>query len=390
MPANLTAEAKAKWKEAQLAKAPEDKIRALQEFLSLMPKHKGTENLRNQTKRKIAALKLEITAKKQKHAGVGSSLLSVERAGHGQIAVVGPPNSGKSSLLSLITNAKPLVAPYPFATQTLEPGMVLFEDFQLQLVEIPSLVEQAGQLSVRPLYVDFLRGVDAIVILVESSPEGPKDLRKVLAALQDLRITFARPESSVQIVKGVKGGSNQILVSGELTNCTAQDVLRLLDSYRQKNVLVRVFGRVGLDDIEEAVLENVAVYKRALIAVNKFDLYRGPAILQAAREVAPVGVEVVGISCLTGIGIRELPQKLFGLLDIIRVYTREPNDPAPSPDPFVVRRGTTTGELAKVIHSQLYEGYRFARVWGSSSKFPGERVGPSHVLEDKDVVEIHA
>jgi ribosome-interacting GTPase 1 len=163
-----------------------------------------------------------------------------------------------------------------------------------------------------------------------------------------------------------------------------------LDSYRQKNVLVRVFGRVALDDIEEAVLENVAVYKPALVAVNKFDQFGDPEILKTVREVAPVGVEVVGMSCLTGIGVRELPQKLFALLDIIRVYTREPNDPAPSPEPFVVRRGTTTGELAKVIHSQLYEGYRFARVWGSSSKFPGERVGPSHILEDKDVVEIHA
>ncbi len=389
MPANLTAEAKAKWKEAQAAKAPADKIRALQEFLSLTPKHKGTENLRNQTKRKIAALKLEIAAKKQKRQGIRSSLLTVEKTGHAQIALIGPANGGRSSLLASVTNASPLIAPYRFTTQQLEPGMLLFEDLQLQLVEVPALLDEEQSLAVRPTFADFVRGVDAIVAVLDLSTNPVWDFQRVVRGLDDLRIIFTRPESSVQVVTSVKGGSNQIFVSGELVDCTAEDVLQLLNGYRLKNVLVRTFGRVKLDDIEEAVLENAAIYKPLLVVANKIDLPNAQETAHALTRHIPARVEMITTSCLTGKGLTEFPALLFKSLDIIRVYTREPNESKPSPEPFVVKSGTTTGELAKLIHSQLYEAFRFARIWGSS-KFPGERVGASHILHDKDVVEIHA
>ena len=107
MPANLPAEAKQKYREASLARNPEEKIKKLQEFMSLFPKHKGTENLRAQVKRKISLLKQEIEDKKQKRTGVSSGPRDfVEKEGDAQIVLLGPTNVGRSSLLSTLTNSK--------------------------------------------------------------------------------------------------------------------------------------------------------------------------------------------------------------------------------------------------------------------------------------------
>jgi ribosome-interacting GTPase 1 len=81
--------------------------------------------------------------------------------------------------------------------------------------------------------------------------------------------------------------------------------------------------------------------------------------------------------------------QLFSVLGLVRVYTKEPNEQRPSPHPFVVRSGTTVRELARSIHSDLADKYRYSRLWGPTSKFAGERVGPDHVLGDRDIVEIH-
>ncbi|HUK49656.1 MAG TPA: TGS domain-containing protein, partial [Terriglobales bacterium] len=98
---------------------------------------------------------------------------------------------------------------------------------------------------------------------------------------------------------------------------------------------------------------------------------------------------VLYTSCLTGQGLSEIGHTLFRTLEIVRVYTKEPNEVKPSEHPFVVKAGTTVRDLARLIHTDLAERYRYSRIWGSTSKFPGERVGPDHVLGDQDIVEIH-
>lgn len=135
MPTNLPSEARHKWKEVSLARRPEEKIEKLREFLSLVPRHKGTENLRAQVKRRIATLRREIAEKKRKRAGAGRSKFFVEKEGDAQIVILGLTNVGRSSLLSLLTNAKVEISSYRYTTKEPRPGMFQYQDLQFQLVE---------------------------------------------------------------------------------------------------------------------------------------------------------------------------------------------------------------------------------------------------------------
>jgi ribosome-interacting GTPase 1 len=187
-------------------------------------------------------------------------------------------------------------------------------------------------------------------------------------------------------------GSGEIRVTSSATQ-TSVDVSKikeLLHSYGIKNALVRIYGDATLDDIEDAILENVTLYKPTLLIGNKLDLL--PTMNTNGEIENRIGGQLPTLltSCLTGQGLAQIGEATFRSLGMIRVYTKEPNQSKPSEHPFVVRSGTTVRELARSIHTDLAEKYRYSRVWGSTCKFGGERVGPEHVLGDRDIVEIHS
>ena len=165
-----------------------------------------------------------------------------------------------------------------------------------------------------------------------------------------------------------------------------EQVRGLLHSYGIKNALVRVFGNATIDDIEDAIFENVTLYKPTVVAANKFDVGREAS---SSFLLNVTGLPTIIVSCLTGYGLDMIGGQLFNSLGIARIYTKEPNA-KPSEHPFVVPVGTTVRELARSIHTDLAAKYRYSRIWGPTSKFAGERVGPDHVLGDRDIVEIHA
>jgi len=143
-----------------------------------------------------------------------------------------------------------------------------------------------------------------------------------------------------------------------------------------------------MDDVEDAILENVTLYKPTIVIANKLDLDVGGRLASKFRSET-TGFLVVVASSLTRQGLENVGRELFAKLGLVRVYTKDPNEPRPSTHPFVVREGTTVRELARSIHSDLAERYRYSRLWGPTSKFAGERVGPDHILGDRDIVEIH-
>jgi ribosome-interacting GTPase 1 len=389
LPANLTAEAKAKWNKAQQARTTKEKIPALQEFLSAIPKHKGNERLRAQTKRKIAVLKAEMQAK-QKRAGGRVAERILQKAGAAQIAVLGLTKVGRSSLLTAVTAAKPVVAEYPYATKESVPGMLQFEDVQLQLVELPALVPGSeGRFTFQEGSADLIRTCDGLIIMVDLSADALEQLGMILGELGRSQVSTQKSESNVTILKTRSEGI-QLFAAGRLMGCTRDEVSSLLKSYGVSNAIVRTTGDVTLDDIEDVILETNLIYKPTIVLANKSDLRdataRAPRLLDSIGSELPVLV----VSCLTRSGLSELGKRLFEALDIARVYTKEPNATHPSPDPFIIKKGTTVGELSRQIHSVLFRQFKYARVWGKSASYDGERVGIGHVLSDGDIVQIHA
>ena len=390
MPTNLSPEAKAKWNEALAEKNLRKKLRAFQEFLPMIPKHKGNERLRTQINTSIATLKEEIAAQSGRRSG-GRSSWSIEHEGAVQVMIFGPTNAGRSSLLRALTNAQPTIGDYEFATQRPIPGMLLFEDIQIQLVELPApQLGQDGDYVIQPEAVDLIRTSDGLLLVMDLTSDPIKQYHAIIHALGQIRISIQKPSSRVDIVREKGSGEIRIAASGTQISAQPDDIKELLHSYGIKNALVRVYGDVTLEDVEDAILENVTLYKPSVVIGNKFDLLTAKNMGAEFENEISKQLPVILTSCLTGQGLTRIGEETFRCLGMIRVYTKEPNQSKPSEHPFVIRAGTTVRELARSIHSDLAERYRYSRVWGSTSKFGGERVGPEHVLGDRDVVEIHS
>lgn len=389
MVTNLPEEAKAKWADVVVARTPEDKLRAMREFVSLCPKHKGTERLLAHVKRQMAILRREAVDEVRRQRGGGPRFF-VEKEGAAQVVMLGPTKAGRSSLLASLTNAEPLIAGYEFATTEPEVGMLNYEDIQLQLVEAPAIMLGAAEgAGWGAQILTLARNSDGLMIVVDLSTDASRQMEIVVNELEKAHILFVKPRGRVEIdhqsfISGVR-----IAGSGRLVDCTVDDIRRLLTSYKTNAALVKISGEVTLDDVENTLFEDTS-YKPAVAVANKLDAPGAEWQLQRLKSFVGDGLEVFPVSCATGYGIRELGERVFRMLDILRVYTKEPWEASPSPHPMIMRKGNTVIDVAKLIHSRLYRGFQYARIWGSSAKYPGERVGANRSLSDGDVLEIHA
>lgn len=384
MPTNLPAEARAKWIKAMQLSNPYEKMLALQDFLSSIPKHKGTEKLISHVKHQIATLKREIEEKERRRKSIISkSEYAIEKEGAAQIVLVGMTKSGKSSLLKVLTNAKVEVSDYLFATKKPVAGMLPYEDIAFQLIEVPSIISEDEGIIGGAQTLNLIRNSDGVLIILDGTKDLFKQFETIKKTLENARIFIHKPHGYVQIERRRVGAGIQII--GKVLDATIEDVKKLLLSYRVNNAIVRCFGEVTIDDVEDAIFENTT-YKPSIVIINKIDDVR---IAIDDFKKAIVGIPIVCTSCKTLTGIDEIGKTIFKTLEIIRIYTRKPLEREPFRKPYISKKGITVLELAKSIHSEFYEKFLYARIWGPSAKYPGEKVGSNHVLEDGDVVEIH-
>lgn len=384
MPANLPPEAKAKLAKYTDAKDLEEKLRALEEFLSAVPKHKGTENLRLWARRRMAELREEIETKKKRKTGGGIRFF-IEKSGASQIVLIGPPNSGKSTIFSALTGVQVPIAPYAFSTKTPQPGMLSFEDIQFQLVDTPPILLDQSESPINSRVIGLARNADAIMIVVPIEDNPLEKIKRIIRFLENRGITISKERGSVKITKSREGGI-KLKGNGRLISMTEDDVRKLLNTYRIYNATVEIEGNVSLDDVEAAIFR-ARVYKPTIIIINKTDLSN--KALTYLNDIIPKDVPIIYTSIIRRTGLEEIGKILFEKLNIIRVYTKQPNK-EPDQRPLVVPRGSTVLDIAEKIHSRLAKRFKYAKIWGSSVKYPGQRVGGDHILEDKDIVEIHS
>ena len=386
MPANLPPEARARLAKYSEARTLEEKIKALEEFLSVAPKHKGAENLLLWARKRLAELKEELELQRRKRKGSSRVKLLVEKEGAAQVAVIGLPNTGKSSIVRALSGARTKIADYPFSTQLPVPGMLRYEDIYFQLVDTPPLSPHSKHLVSRVLGI--VRNADAVLIVVGLDRDPVEQYTTIRDVLAQYGILVERPKGTVRIERG--GTGIEVVVDGKIVDGTIKDVERMLASYRIYRARVVVKGEVSLDEIELAILRPT-LYKPAIVVANKADL---PGIEENYRKIYQYllsrkdkSVWLLPVSAKTGLNLDKIGFLLFKKLEIIRVYTKQPNS-EPSKTPLVLRRGATILDVARKIHSDLVKYFEYARVWGPSARYPGERVGLDHVVEDGDIVEI--
>jgi ribosome-interacting GTPase 1 len=390
MPTNLPPTAKKKWNQVQNAQSKQEKLEKLQEFLSLVPKHKGTARLLVQTKRQIKSLQAELDEKKRRKTGRGGPRFFLEKEGAAQIVILGPTKVGRSSLLTSLTNAKTEVSDYPYTTREPVPGMLQYQDLQFQIVEAPALIEGAAEGEAWGLQtLGLARNADGVIVMVDLTKDARQQLSTVLSEMEKARILAQKPKARVEVERKHIGAGLRIILIGRLINCNLRDIEDLLKSYRILDAIVRIYGEATLDDVEDAIFEST-VHRPTIIVANKAEAPEATKNLKELAQFVGNQLPIVPVSCKTMSGLDKLGAQIFKALEIIRVYTKEPNDREPSPKPFILKKGSTITDLAKLVHSDFTKRFSYAKVWSKRLSFSPQKVGITFVLEDKDIVELHA
>jgi ribosome-interacting GTPase 1 len=329
MPANLTPQYKEAERRYREAKSHQEKLEALREMMALLPKHKGTDKLQADLRHRISKLEDEALHPKSggaHHVDPGH----VRREGAGQWVLIGGPNSGKSALLQALTHAHPEVAAYPFTTRAPLPGMMPFEDLQVQLVDTPAVTAQ----HVEPYMPNLVRAADGVVWVGDVTANN---LEASAAALDSL-LERARvlPAS-----KPLPPGAPPFLMRHPV-----------------------------------------------LAVANKVDLDSDGRLVKRAREQLGMDLPFFAVSAERGTGLDDLKRALFVELRRIRIYAKEPGKKPDLARPFVLHNGATVYDLALLVHKDVAAQLKYARLWGSA-RFEGQQVDREHVLNDRDVVELH-
>lgn len=326
MPANLTPEYKQAVEIFQKSLTPHEKLQALELMLATIPKHKGTEKMQADIKRKIS--KLKDTQLNRKSGGKKESLF-VEKQGAAQIVLAGLPNSGKSSLLSVLTNALPEIADYPFSTRKPLPGMMNYEGVQIQLVDIPPLDRELTEGWV----LGIVRMADLLVLVVDLSQDPLTELEECRNLLLESRIYPV---------------GRQWQDSGDPRDC----------------------------------------FKRTLIVGSKLETPDGSDNYQVFWELYQQEYPIIAVSAAENMHLEEFKRLVFEQLGVIRVFTKLPGKKPDYSQPFILPRDSKVKDMANVIHKEFAQKFKFARIWGEG-KFDGQKVNLDFPLDDKDVVELH-
>jgi len=393
MPTNLPPEALDKWEEVEAAHTPREKMEAMIEFLKYVPQHKGTLKLRGEIKRKIALIREDLEDKKRKGTGKssGGPKLFIEKGASAQIVLIGKTNVGKSCLMNATTNSKVMVTPTPFSTHEPVPGIMTYKDIQYQLVEAPAVMEGAAEGKAGGnVTLGLARNADGVILMLDMSCDPVEQLDLLLAELEKSRVLVTKASGGrVEIDRRPAGSRLRVIVTGRLVDCSYRDVEELLKDYRITDAVVKISGDVALEDVENAIYENT-IYKPAVIVANKLDIKGTAPNLKALQAYVNGRLPIVPMSCERKLGIQELGKAIFDSLGIIRVYTKEPGKKAHSDHPFALRKGATVNELATNIHKELLANFMFAMVWAKRLPFSPKKVGLNFVLDDGDIIEIHA
>ncbi len=383
MPANLPPEYFKAEERYHQARTLEERILATEELIRVAPKHKGTEKLLKTLKRRLAKLRSELQERRERRVGRGGGpSFAVKKEGAAQVALVGMPNSGKSWLLRKLSSACPEVADYPFTTREPVPGMMQFEDVQVQLVEVPAIVEGSSLgkgLGAQPL--SAARNADAIALVIDASAGALQQVQTLVDELGAVGIRLNQRSPKITIQRRPTGG---IEIRGvEMVEGGEAEIKRILHDRRVPNAFVVVEEPVTREEIEEVLGESI-VYRRAFIVLTKYNLPEATEKLKLLESKFGTLFRIITIED-TGGGLKK---SIYENLDLIRVYTKRP-DEGPAKRPLVLPKGSTVLQVARAVHRDFEKSFKFARVWGSG-RFPGQQVPRTYVLHDKDIVELHA
>jgi hypothetical protein len=358
----------------------EEDIKSIEDEIRKTSYNKATMHHIGRLKAKLARLKEDLQKRATAKSAGGGEGYAVKKSGDATVIMVGFPSVGKSTLLNCLAGTDAEVADYEFTTLEVIPGTLLYKGARIQLLDVPGLI--AGAAAGRghgKEVLSVMRNADLILILVDVFHPQQYDI--LVKELYDAGIRINTRPPVVVIHKASRGGITvNSTVDLELDDRMIKAVLA---EYKIHNAEVLIRERITLDDLIDVVIGN-RKYIRALTVINKIDLASSER-LQTLTERFP---DAVTISAATSTNIEALRGRVYDELKFICIYMKPQGGSADMENPLVIKRDSTMADVCSTIHRDFVEKFRYARIWGKSAKYGGQRVGLSHVLADGDVVSI--
>lgn len=356
-------------------------IAELEKQLSGTKYNKSSQGYFAQVKAKIAMLKQKLEARSG--SGKAPEGFAVRKTGDATVVLLGFPSVGKSTLLNTLTNAESATAAYAFTTLTCIPGLLEYKHAKIQILDVPGIIEGAAAGTGRGKEVlQIIRTADMVLMVIDvfEPAHYPKLIKEV--AEFNIRINKTRPQ--IKIHKTSKNGI-RMGATVPLTHLNSQIVTDVCKTFKINNAEILIREDVDADDLIDTI-ENNKIYMPALIVFNKIDIADSGSIERARAIVEPD----LMISARAKTDINRLKDLLYDRLRFIRVYLKEHGKQADMEVPLIMRRGQTIGDVCDKLHKNFLKNFKFARIWGKSVKFPGQKLLKlTHQLQDEDVLELH-
>lgn len=388
MPTNVSPKFDAQRKVYEQENNLEQKIKELEKLISLLPRHKGAENMRGNYRRKLARLKDELQKKREQEKLRRSGRAeegAVRKEGAGQVCLLGMANSGKSSIINAVTNADFDVADYPFTTPKPTPAMLELEDINIQLVELPGVFEGSYESDMGRKSLAVARNADCIAIIIDLSRDVSTQMEIIKHELDRAGIRLNREPSAVRVERVGMGGLQ--VYGADKFKGSKKEVYRFLQKRKVRNMIVRFQKEATLQDLEDALDASVA-YVRALIIATKGDTTGSEKRFEEVQEEYSERFEIVPISVVEEKNIEEMNWAFYDHLDILRVYTKIPGKDRES-KPIVLPKGAIVEDAAVKVHKELFvERFRAAVIIRDDARVQRRQVGLKYPLNDGDILQL--
>ncbi|MHA1971953.1 MAG: GTPase [Candidatus Hodarchaeales archaeon] len=391
MPINLNQEAQVEWDKYLEADTLEEQILHLERFLGVCVKHKGVEKHLAMAKTKLKKLKAQVEKRKQLKKTSGERWL-VPKGEDAQVAIIGTVNSGKSSVLNHLAGSEAAkVGSYPFTTVKPEVGTTMAGGARLQLVELPAIVEGSarGDMSGK-LVLAGIRNADCVLIVLDLSHDPVKQLETVLNELDIGKIRLNQPKPPVTVEK-VGSGNIQVFNDYFFEGRGREAVIEIMRSHGYLNAIVRFHAPTTVQQFLDSLDQSIT-YQPTLIIASKGDIEGSKQnyekLIQYIHE-NNLPFQVIATSYENNKGFEELSETIFSQLGKIRVYTRNAKGDI-AERPIILNKGSTVEDAIEVLSKKMLKYFRFARIWGTSANFDGEKVGLDRVLHDGDLIQVFA
>ncbi len=357
----------------------DEKIKKIEEEISTTPYNKATSHHIGKLKAKISKLKEEsIQRKSSGNKGKG---FHVKKAGDSTVVLVGFPSVGKSTLLNELTNAGSKVGAYEFTTLDIVPGVMEYRGAKIQVFDIPGIITGAASGKGRGREIlSVARSADLILIIMDVF--NPQHLDVILKELRDVGIRPNERKPDITIKKNKLGGVH-LSSTVPLSHLDEGIIRSIINEYGIHNADVLLRADVTMDQFIDA-MEGNRMYIPAIVVLNKIDL----ADKDYLAEVKKQNPNALFISADKGINVNELKEEVFQRLKLIRIYLKPQGRKADYEEPLIIKDGSTVIDICGKLHRDFARKFRHAKVWGTSVKFAGQKVGPDHVLHDQDVLRI--